>query len=191
MTEARAHFDEAQGALIASGAWHAEAAPALPGLGGKTVRVLDGAGITRLDTNGAWLLQRGQSEPSGARLGVGGFLVTLEAGQNRGEPHPRDAASTVGLSEDRRFMYWLVVDGGQAGYSEGATPRETAELLKELGAHSALNLDGGGSTTLVLDDSWRGPRVANRPRSPWITGIQRPVACVLGVRRVSVGARSD
>lgn len=56
MTEARAHFDEAQGALIASGAWHAEAAPVLPGLGGKTVRVLDGAGITRLDTNGAWLL---------------------------------------------------------------------------------------------------------------------------------------
>jgi phospholipid/cholesterol/gamma-HCH transport system permease protein len=56
MTEARAHFDEAQGALIASGVWHAEAAVALPNLTGKTVRILDGAGVTQLDTNGAWLL---------------------------------------------------------------------------------------------------------------------------------------
>ncbi len=56
MTEARAHFDEAQGALIASGAWHAEAAAALPDLAGKQVRILDGAGVTQLDTNGAWLL---------------------------------------------------------------------------------------------------------------------------------------
>ena len=56
MTETRAHFDEAQGALIASGVWHAEAATALPDLSGKTVRILDGAGVTQLDTNGAWLL---------------------------------------------------------------------------------------------------------------------------------------
>lgn len=56
MTEASAHFDEEQGALIVSGVWHADAAPALPNLAGKSVRILDGAGITRLDTNGAWLL---------------------------------------------------------------------------------------------------------------------------------------
>ena len=56
MTEARAHFDEAQGVLIASGAWHADAACALPNLVGKVVRLIDGAGVTQLDTNGAWLL---------------------------------------------------------------------------------------------------------------------------------------
>jgi phospholipid/cholesterol/gamma-HCH transport system permease protein len=56
MTDARAQFDEAQGALIASGVWHAESAAALPNLAGKAVRVLDGAGVTQLDTNGAWLL---------------------------------------------------------------------------------------------------------------------------------------
>ncbi len=56
MTAAHAHFDEAQGALRASGDWHADAAPALPDLGGKAVRILDGAGVTQLDTNGAWLL---------------------------------------------------------------------------------------------------------------------------------------
>jgi phospholipid/cholesterol/gamma-HCH transport system permease protein len=56
MIDARAHFDEAEGALIASGVWHAEAASVLPRLAGKSVRIIDGAGVTRLDTNGAWLL---------------------------------------------------------------------------------------------------------------------------------------
>jgi phospholipid/cholesterol/gamma-HCH transport system permease protein len=56
VTAARVHFDDTEGALIASGAWHADAAAVLPDLAGKTVRVLDGAGITQLDTNGAWLL---------------------------------------------------------------------------------------------------------------------------------------
>jgi len=56
VTEARADFDEARGTLVVSGAWHAGAASVLPALGGKTVRAIDGAGVTQLDTNGAWLL---------------------------------------------------------------------------------------------------------------------------------------
>jgi len=56
MADARAHFDESQGALTASGVWDADSAAALPDLAGKTVRILDGAGVTELDTNGAWLL---------------------------------------------------------------------------------------------------------------------------------------
>jgi len=56
VTQAQAHFDDEEDALIASGPWHADAAAALPNLAGKTVRILDGAGVTQLDTNGAWLL---------------------------------------------------------------------------------------------------------------------------------------
>lgn len=56
MTAAQAHFDETEGTLVASGDWLAEAAAALPDLAGKRVRIVDGAGVTRLDTNGAWLL---------------------------------------------------------------------------------------------------------------------------------------
>jgi phospholipid/cholesterol/gamma-HCH transport system permease protein len=56
VTQARAHFDDTQGALVASGDWQADAAGALPDLTGKQVRILDGAGVTQLDTNGAWLL---------------------------------------------------------------------------------------------------------------------------------------
>ncbi len=56
MADAHAHFDAAEGALILRGEWGADASAALPDLGGKPVRCLDGAGVTRLDTNGAWLL---------------------------------------------------------------------------------------------------------------------------------------
>lgn len=56
MSEARIRFDESQDALIASGDWHADAAlpPILPKH--KVPRILDGAGLTQLDTNGAWRL---------------------------------------------------------------------------------------------------------------------------------------
>jgi phospholipid/cholesterol/gamma-HCH transport system permease protein len=78
MAEARAHFDATEGALIASGDWHADAVGALPDLGGKTVRILDGAGIAQLDTNGAWLLL----DAAGAQAELRGFqprhLVLLQ-----------------------------------------------------------------------------------------------------------------
>jgi exopolysaccharide biosynthesis protein len=59
--------------------------------------------------------------------------------------HPRTA---VGVSEDGRRLYVLTVDGRQAA-SGGYTLEETAEQLLAMGAHSALNLDGGGSSTLI------------------------------------------
>jgi putative cell wall-binding protein len=51
-----------------------------------------------------------------------------------------------------------VVDGRQRGYSLGYTPRQLAELLLGLGCAQAVNLDGGGSTTLSVDGV-----LANRP----------------------------
>lgn len=56
MTDTRAHFDAAQGALIASGDWHADAAAELSLRPDTPARIVDGANITQLDTNGAWLL---------------------------------------------------------------------------------------------------------------------------------------
>ena len=61
--------------------------------------------------------------------------------------HPRTG---YGLSKDRRYVYFIVVDGRQKDYSVGATTGEIAEMLKEYGADDALNMDGGGSTTLAV-----------------------------------------
>lgn len=141
-------------------------------------------------TNGTWNVLQGGPVGSAPRIGVGGFLGTVLRGTNVGETAPQDAATCVGISADQRWMYWLVVDGGQPGYSEGATPRETAAILQDLGAFTAINLDGGSSSTLAVQSGWRGIHVLNRPRHPAYSGMQRPVGNVLAVRiRSSVQTR--
>jgi hypothetical protein len=133
-------------------------------------------------TQGTWSFEFGQKSSPGVRNAVGGFVVNLVRGDNRGERQQPDATTVVGLSSDRRWMYWLVIDGGQPGYSEGANARETAEFMRELGAADAMSMDGGSSSALAMAGGWRGAHLVNRPRSPLISGFQRPVACVLGVR---------
>ena len=126
---------------------------------------------------------QGKMPISEARSGAGGFLVIRRDGVNTGDTSVRDAVSVVGLSADRRWMYWLVVDGGQPGYSEGVTPQEASELIAELGASEALRLDGGASSTLAVAAG--GNRILNRSRNPVYSGAPRPVGNVLGIRRKS------
>lgn len=140
---------------------------------------LDSLVITR--GNRARLVPAG-GDTADAWNGLGGFLITMKGGTNVAEGLPPEPATVIGLSADGRWMYWLVVDGRQPRYSEGATPRETAELLRTLGASEALNMDGGGSSTLSCAGGWKGVRVLNRPYH-WIwNGLERPVGAVLGAR---------
>jgi exopolysaccharide biosynthesis protein len=81
--------------------------------------------------------------------------------------HPRTA---VGTCPDGRILL-VTVDGRQPGKSVGMTIAELSDLLIELGAAQAVNLDGGGSTTMVV-----GGRVVNSPSDP--TG-ERPVGDAL------------
>ena len=75
---------------------------------------------------------------------------------------PRTA---VGVSADGRYVYLITIDGRQPGFSDGATLFETAEWLRRFGAYQGLNLDGGGSTTMVVEDVFGNPLVLNRPSS--------------------------
>jgi hypothetical protein len=58
--------------------------------------------------------------------------------------HPRAA---LGLSDDHVIA--VACDGRRSGVDAGLTMSELAEVLRDLGATDAINLDGGGSTTLV------------------------------------------
>ncbi len=87
-------------------------------------------------------------------------------------PCERAPRTAVALSVDSNTLWLAVVDGWQAG-SIGMTAAELGALLESLGAHNALLLDGGASSTLCVDDA-----VANSPSD----GIERPVANHLGVR---------
>lgn len=81
--------------------------------------------------------------------------------------HPRTA---VGFSADSSKIFLVTVDGRQAA-SVGMTLYELAELMISLGCSQALNLDGGGSTTMVV----RG-KVVNQPSD---AAGERPVSNAL------------
>lgn len=75
--------------------------------------------------------------------------------------NPRTA---VGYADNGRRVLLVVFDGRQPGVSVGTTTRETAAFMRDLGASEALNLDGGGSTALVVRDVVTGQvRVVNKP----------------------------
>ena len=112
---------------------------------------------------------------------VGGFGMLLEEGKNvggDGERHPRTAA---GVSQDCRYLYLVVIDGRQNDYSVGATTAETADWLKRFGAYNALNLDGGGSTALVMSDGHGPAKLLNRPIHNHLPGAERATGNHLGV----------
>lgn len=93
--------------------------------------------------------------------------------------YPRAAG---GLNAAGDELILALVDGKQPGFSEGMTLPELAELLNSRGAHDAVNLDGGGSVTLVAADSRGKPVVLNSPIHTRIPGRQRPVGNHLGIR---------
>jgi len=92
---------------------------------------------------------------------VGGSHYLVQTGvvvAADGDRHPRTA---VGFNADSTKLYLMTVDGRQPGYSIGMSLKELGEYMKSLGAHNALNLDGGGSTTMVV----RG-EIKNSPSDP-------------------------
>jgi len=59
---------------------------------------------------------------------------------------------------DENHLVFVVVDGRDDGYSRGVTMTEAAELMVSLGAETAYNLDGGGSSTMYFNGE-----VVNQP----------------------------
>lgn len=91
--------------------------------------------------------------------------------------HPRTA---VGVARAGKRLWLVVVDGRQTPYSDGMTLRELANLMLALGARDAINLDGGGSTTLVYANPVTAGtlQVANRPSD---AAGERPVGNALAI----------
>lgn len=97
---------------------------------------------------------------------VGGFPMLLLHGKavHQAEPdlrptfsdrrHPRSA---IAWGKDRR-VHIMAIDGRQPGYSAGMTLAELGKYLLSLGFTEAMNFDGGGSTSLIVNG-----RMVNRP----------------------------
>ena len=98
---------------------------------------------------------------SGApRLIEGGQLsAELAERKDAKERHPRTA---VGIKDNKLIM--VTVDGRQPGYSDGMNLYEMAEFFLGQGVEDAMNLDGGGSTTMTVRTQGNASvRLVNHP----------------------------
>jgi putative cell wall-binding protein len=108
---------------------------------------------------------------------LGGNLTLVHGGQvatdvtmNSGEFFTKRAARTaIGFDANRTTL--IVIVDGRPNHSVGMTPRELADFLVSLGCVDAMNLDGGGSTTLAVNGM-----LGDVPSDP---GGQRPVGTAL------------
>ena len=92
-----------------------------------------------------------------------------------------DPRTAIGLNKNGRYVILVVVDGRQPFYSDGATFTQLAQLMIDQGAYIAMSLDGGGSSTLVMEGNNGEPVILNSPIDNYIPGSERPVANHLGV----------
>jgi hypothetical protein len=110
-----------------------------------------------------------------SRLNVVGYQnVILQNGTSINtwnEAHPRTA---VGYSQNGKKVYLVVVDGRQNNYSAGATTGQVGDIIKALGAYTAVNLDGGGSSCMVLDVNGTAT-VVNKPSDGSPRGVANGV----------------
>ena len=120
---------------------------------------------------------------------IGAGPVLLESGEPRetwteevffgsgiGAPESRQPRTAVGSTADGRVL--LVVVEGRAAGSRGASLPELTAMLRALGAVDAINLDGGGSSALVLG----GRRVTALPDG----ARERPVSTILALAPAAV-----
>jgi exopolysaccharide biosynthesis protein len=93
------------------------------------------------------------------------------AGKAIADKHPRTA---MGYTNDGQIIY-LVVEGRFPGKSEGATLPELANMLKDIGCIEALNLDGGGSSAMLVNGK---PTITPSDKEG-----ERPVPAVMMIKK--------
>ena len=120
---------------------------------------------------------------SGIFTAFSGDVLLLLNGQVVPAPNPadRDPRTAVGISQDRRYLYLMTLDGRQPGWSDGADWYETGLWLQRFGAYHGLNVDGGGSTTMVMEDCDGSSLRINRSSYVAAYGRERYIGHNIGV----------
>ena len=94
---------------------------------------------------------------SGPILIVDGKDARLDEGSFNRNRHPRSAVGTAG-----KKVYLVAVDGRNADNAQGVSLWEFTKIMRWIGAEDALNMDGGGSTTLYAEGE-NGNGIVNHP----------------------------
>ncbi len=88
----------------------------------------------------------------------------------------RSPRTAIAVDATGKRVFLVTVDGRQSGYSNGTNLQDLASYLISKGATAAINLDGGGSTTMVVRQPYSfSPILVNRPSN----GYERKVSAIL------------
>ena len=133
-----------------------------------------------VDKNGScsFAVLKDGADTSHIRQAISGFATVLQDGKLIVKDTPKNLAPRTGygLSSDRRYLYFFVIDGRQPDYSMGCSVYEVGEFLRHFGASDALNMDGGGSTTIIFRNNGKITKMNHYRR-----GAERTVGASLGV----------
>jgi exopolysaccharide biosynthesis protein len=138
----------ARGGTVVSALWRGEA--------DDDIRALERDQIVRLSWSLRWagVMDMIAGNPT---LLEGGIITATNCPTSFCNRNPRTG---VGVTPEGKLLL-VTVDGRHRRRSVGMTPIQFAKLFRRLGARWALNLDGGGSTTMFVRD-----RLVNRPSDP-------------------------
>lgn len=117
---------------------------------------------------------------SGIKFAIGGGSIILKDGElsltniNSAGNEPRTG---IGVNKENTEIILVTIDGRDTSY-KGVSQEMFGAILRDLGAYNALNLDGGGSSTMAIKpvDSEKAT-VVNKPSG----GAERPVVNAVGV----------
>lgn len=131
-----------------------------------TAQALVDAGVWQTLSFGPALLENGN-----VISGIDNLEIDTNFGNHSIQgSHPRTA---IGIIDEHHWVF-VVVDGRSRGYSNGVTMSGLAEIMKGLGAKTAYNLDGGGSSEM-----WFNGSVVNSPSN----GGERPTSDILYIAK--------
>ncbi len=101
--------------------------------------------------------------------------IAVGAGQEVGRAMHSNPRTAIGIIDENHYVF--VVSDGRTDENEGLTLTELAEYMQSLGVDTAYNLDGGGSSTMVLEGC-----VVNEPTTNGWSIKERSVSDIVYVK---------
>jgi hypothetical protein len=135
------------------------------------------------------------SDPVGWYNGVTGDVRMLINGvPNDGWKTEYQPRTAIAGSADGRYLFFVVIDGRQPGWSNGATWIQLGQWCKDFGAWNGIALDGGGSSTMVVGGAVKNSPSDGQPRSvgsnigidTWPCTTTGPSACSMNANRFDI-----
>ena len=125
----------------------------------------------------------GFRKPGNVYNAIAGDRFLVQGGEKEAglDDRERDPRTALGFNKNGRWLYLVVVDGRQPFYSAGATFDELADILISHGAYFGMSLDGGGSSTMVIEGENGESVILNSPIDQYVPGRERPVGNHIGI----------